>query len=379
MGSMVWQQAGVQGFIAHHTNLLCRACCGPRSWRRCWTRATAAADAASHHGDPGWVGGGWRWTRSCRTLQQRRRAASVEPAHTEGCGIRTGPGRRLGAPRGLGSSKAPFAVFPYTPACRPVLACLHPHHLPPALISHIHTQSRTPRACSTHRPHAHLHQAAPAARYFYDGEACCAALHCAESTCSSIFSRCCVVVGVDGLVCCAGGDVLEGGDYKPPGSWQPRRYQWPVCRVGRVLRRAKPGLCRPPTLPPAAWLVQNLTAVRLQELSDMVGASERLITTPIPLSYTRWVAAAGRRELRRQGRRQQAAARLQAMHPGHQSSRHFHSSGLLAFACARHTARFLITWLVLTPFTIFSSCGWVRAREHVRVLCQSSATFAPPH
>ncbi|PSC75195.1 UPF0187 chloroplastic [Micractinium conductrix] len=55
----------------------------------------------------------------------------------------------------------------------------------------------------------------------------------------------------------------------------------------------------------------------MTQLSDMVGAAERLITTPIPLSYT------------------------------------------------RHTARFLITWLVLTPFTISSSCGWVASFSSV--------------
>lgn len=47
------------------------------------------------------------------------------------------------------------------------------------------------------------------------------------------------------------------------------------------------------------------------DLADVVGASERLLTTPIPLSYT------------------------------------------------RHTARFLVIWLALLPFSIYNQCGWV--------------------
>ncbi|KAI3434596.1 hypothetical protein D9Q98_002665 [Chlorella vulgaris] len=49
----------------------------------------------------------------------------------------------------------------------------------------------------------------------------------------------------------------------------------------------------------------------LSDLSDTVGACERILTTPIPVSYT------------------------------------------------RHTARFLVIWLALLPFSIFASCGWV--------------------
>lgn len=49
----------------------------------------------------------------------------------------------------------------------------------------------------------------------------------------------------------------------------------------------------------------------LTELSDVVGACERILRTPIPVSYT------------------------------------------------RHTARFLVIWLALLPFSIYAQCGWV--------------------
>ena len=49
----------------------------------------------------------------------------------------------------------------------------------------------------------------------------------------------------------------------------------------------------------------------LTDLSDTVGACERILCTPIPVSYT------------------------------------------------RHTARFLVIWLALLPFTAYAQCGWV--------------------
>ena len=71
------------------------------------------------------------------------------------------------------------------------------------------------------------------------------------------------------------------------------------------------------------------------QLHDVVGECERILRTPIPLSYT------------------------------------------------RHTARFMVIWLALVPFVLFKTMGfWVRGRRGFRRHVQQELTarsLAPPH
>lgn len=78
----------------------------------------------------------------------------------------------------------------------------------------------------------------------------------------------------------------------------------------------------------------NLTPVQrfrmdenITSFSDFLGASERILRTPLPLSYTRYVVCGT-------------------------------ISSLINHPSRRHTTRFLFLWLTFLPVSIYKLCGW---------------------